>query len=40
MAIAGKADVLVSGDKDLLTLSRRVRFAILAPAEFIVSLRP
>jgi uncharacterized protein len=33
-AIAGKAEVLVSGDKDLLTLGSFAGFLILSPREF------
>ena len=38
LAIAGKADALVSGDKDLLALAGRGRFAILAPSAFLETL--
>lgn len=38
LAIAGTADVLVSGDKDLLVLAGQTRFAILAPAAFLDAL--
>lgn len=34
LAVAGKADALISGDKDLLALAGRTRFAILTLAEF------
>lgn len=40
LAVAGKADVLVSGDKDLLALAGQVRFAVLAPAAFLDTLPP
>jgi putative toxin-antitoxin system toxin component, PIN family len=35
LAVAGDADILVSGDKDLLALREQVRFDILPPGEFI-----
>lgn len=35
LAIAGRAAVLVSGDRDLLAPARQTRFAILTPAEFL-----
>ena len=38
LAVAGKADALVSGDKDLLALAGRGRFAILAPSAFLETL--
>lgn len=38
LAVAGKADVLVSGDQDLLVLAGQTRFAILAPAAFLDAL--
>jgi len=34
-ALAGKADALVTGDKDLLVLSGRYRFPIERPADFL-----
>jgi putative PIN family toxin of toxin-antitoxin system len=39
LALAGKAKVLVSGDRDLLALAGRLPFAILPPAEFVAGLR-
>ena len=39
LAAAGKADALVSGDRDLLALSGATRFAILTPAAFLEQLR-
>lgn len=38
LAAAGKADVLVSGDKDLLAVKGNLPFAILPPAEFLEHL--
>ena len=38
LAVAGKADALVSGDKDLLALAGQSRFAILAPCAFLDTL--
>ena len=38
LAVAGKADLLVSGDKDLLALAGRGRFAILALSAFLETL--
>jgi putative PIN family toxin of toxin-antitoxin system len=38
LALAGEADTLVSGDRDLLALSGRAAFAVLAPEAFVVSL--
>jgi predicted nucleic acid-binding protein len=35
LAATGNADLLVSGDKDLLALREQVRFDVLAPGEFI-----
>lgn len=35
LATAGRADVLVTGDRALLELASRVRFAIEAPREFL-----
>jgi len=34
LSVAGKADILVTGDGDLLTLSKQAGFAILTPAEY------
>lgn len=39
LAVAGKADALVSGDKDLLALACSFVVPILAPAEFIATCR-
>lgn len=38
LAEAGRVDVLVSGDRDLLALAGQTRFAVLAPAAFLGSL--
>ncbi len=38
LAAAGRADVLVSGDVDLLALAPQVRLAILAPGPFLNAL--
>lgn len=38
LAVAGKADLLVSGDKDVLALAGQTRFAILAPSAFLDTL--
>ncbi|MDP1692246.1 MAG: putative toxin-antitoxin system toxin component, PIN family [Burkholderiaceae bacterium] len=38
LAAAGHADVLVSGDADLLALASQVRFAIIAPGAFLNTL--
>ena len=38
LAVAGKADALISGDKDLLALAGRTRFAILTPAGYLDTL--
>ncbi len=38
-AVVGRADVIVSGDKDLLTLKQVGRIPILAAAEFLEKLR-
>jgi putative PIN family toxin of toxin-antitoxin system len=35
LAVAGRAAVLVSGDRDLLALAGQTRFAIISPAEFL-----
>ena len=40
LAVAGKADALVTGDVDLLVLGGKVRFRILPPEAFLQSLRP
>ena len=38
LALTGKAEFLVTGDKDLLSLARRFPCPIVAPAEFLRSL--
>lgn len=38
LAIAGRAQCLVSGDKDLLALAGQTKFAIVPPAEFLARL--
>ena len=38
LAIAGKADYLITGDKDLLVLQQRFLFQIITPAEFMCKL--
>ena len=38
LAAAGHADVLVSGDADLLALASQVRFTIIAPGAFLNTL--
>lgn len=38
LAVAGKATMLVSGDKDLLVLADQVGFAIITPAAFLRTL--
>lgn len=38
LAVAGKAHLLVSGDKDLLVLADQVEFAISTPAAFLAML--
>lgn len=38
LAAAGRADVLVSGDADLLALASQVRFTIIAPGAFLITL--
>ena len=38
LAAAGHADVLVSGDADLLALASQVRFTIIAPGAFLDAL--
>ena len=38
LAAAGRADVLVSGDADLLALASQVRFIIIAPGAFLNTL--
>ncbi len=40
LAVAGKADYLVSGDKDLLVLGRIGGTAIVTPADFVASRSP
>ncbi|GAA0710224.1 putative toxin-antitoxin system toxin component, PIN family [Dokdonella soli] len=40
LAVAGRASVLVSGDRDLLALAGRTDFDILAPEAFLRSLPP
>lgn len=37
-AVNGRADVLVSGDKDLLVLNPFAGIAILSPAEYLVRI--
>jgi predicted nucleic acid-binding protein len=37
--VAGKADILVSGDGDLLALAGKTKFAILAPAQLLSDLK-
>jgi len=39
-AQAGQADVIVSGDQDLLTLVHVGQISILTPREFLESLNP
>ena len=38
LALAGRASALVTGDKDLLVLAGRVKFAILAPQDWLKAL--
>ena len=38
LAVVGKADRLVTGDRDLLALAGQTRFAIVGPAAFVASL--
>lgn len=38
LAAAGRADALVSGDKDLLSLAGQTRFSIIAPGAFLATL--
>jgi putative PIN family toxin of toxin-antitoxin system len=38
LASAGRADVLVTGDRDLLAVAGQTQFAILAPAVFVERL--
>ena len=38
LAVAGRADALVSGDTDLLVLAGQLRFSIVAPNEFLKTL--
>lgn len=40
LAAASGADVLVTGDKDLLALQGQVKFRILSPAEFLTLIEP
>lgn len=40
LAVAGRASALVTGDKDLLVLAGRVKFAILAPQAWLKTLSP
>ena len=39
LAIAGKADYLITGDKDLLEIQQAFKFKIVTPAEFIFNLQ-
>ena len=39
LAAAGRAKLLVSGDRDLLALAGQTRFEIMTPAEFLSRLR-
>jgi uncharacterized protein len=39
LAIAGAADCVISGDKDLLTLGSIGTVPILSPADFLASLK-
>lgn len=39
LAAAGRAKLLVSGDRDLLALAGQTKFGIMAPAEFLTRLR-
>lgn len=39
-AVAGGAEVIVSGDRDLLSLERVGRISILSPAQFLAILNP
>lgn len=38
LAVAGKADALVSGDRDVLSMAGRMPCAVLSPAEFVRTL--
>ena len=38
LALAGDADYLITGDKDLLVLSQIFQFSVITPAEFINNL--
>lgn len=38
LAIAGQADILISGDRDLLALATQVKFQILTPATFLATI--
>jgi len=40
LAAASGADVLVTGDKDLLALQGQVKFRILSPGEFLTLIEP
>jgi predicted nucleic acid-binding protein len=40
LAVAGRADALVSGDADLLTLARMGRCPIMTPEAFVSGLPP
>jgi len=40
LAQSGKADLLVSGDKDLLSLAGKTRFLIASPAAYATRVRP
>ena len=40
LAVAGRADALVSGDADLLELVGKVRFAVITPSAFLNTLAP
>ena len=39
LAVAGKADALVSGDRDVVSLAGRLACAILTPEQFLKSLQ-
>jgi putative PIN family toxin of toxin-antitoxin system len=38
LAVAGRATLIVSGDKDLLALRAKARYSIVTPAEFVARL--
>ena len=40
LAVAGKADALISGDKDLLVLDGHLPCAVVTPADWLASLPP